>query len=135
MKKTILYTLFLLSTLGTLCSCQESKGERFEREAKEFTQKNCPSISSDGLIRTDSMVCHNDGKKDMQYFYTILNEETEDVLLRNQENVRVELHRGIINSVDMRHQKEAGLNFHYIYRSSKTGKEVLHFVFTPQDYR
>ena len=135
MKKTILYTLFLLSTLGFFSSCQESKGERFEREAKEFTQKNCPSISSDGLIRTDSMVCHNDGKKDMQYFYTILNEETEDVLLRNQENVRVELHRGIINSVDMRHQKEAGLNFHYIYHSSKTGKEVLHFVFTPQDYR
>ena len=135
MKKTILYTLFLLSTLGIFSSCQESKGERFEREAKEFTQKNCPSISSDGLIRTDSMVCHNDGKKDMQYFYTILNEETEDVLLRNQENVRVELHRGIINSVDMRHQKEAGLNFHYICRSSKTGKEVLHFVFTPQDYR
>ena len=135
MKKTILYTLFLLSTLGFFSSCQESKGERFEREAKEFTQKNCPNISSDGLIRTDSMVCHNDGKKDMQYFYTILNEETEDVLLRNQENVRVELHRGIINSVDMRHQKEAGLNFHYIYHSSKTGKEVLHFVFTPQDYR
>ncbi len=91
-------------------------------------------MSADGVIRTDSMVFHNDGSNDMIYYYTILDENSEAVLIRNMSSVEAELRRGIINSVDMRHQKEAHLNFIYIYRSSTSGKEVMKFKFTPQDY-
>jgi len=134
MKKSILFPLFSALLLASLSSCQESKSERFEREAKEFTKTKCPSVSADGVIRTDSMVFHNDGSNDMIYYYTILDENSEAVLIRNMSSVEAELRRGIINSVDMRHQKEAHLNFIYIYRSSTSGKEVMKFKFTPQDY-
>ena len=80
------------------------------------------------------MVFYNDGSNDMIYYYTILDESSEAVLIRNMASVEAELRRGIINSVDMRHQKEAYLNFIYIYRSVTTGKEVMKFKFTPQDY-
>ncbi len=39
MKRT---ALLLMTALLMLTACQESKRERFEREAREFTQKNCP---------------------------------------------------------------------------------------------
>ena len=134
MKKTFLLSLFSILVLVSLSSCQESKGERFKREAQEFTKTKCPSVSADGVIRTDSMVFHNDGTNDMIYYYTILDESSEAVLIRNMASVEAELRRGIINSVDMRHQKEANLNFIYIYRSVTTGKEVMKFKFTSQDY-
>ena len=44
-----------------LTACQESKRERFEREAREFTAKNCPRAEWDDLIFLDSLVCPNDG--------------------------------------------------------------------------
>ena len=60
--------VLLLAVLLTFTACQESKRDRIEREAREFTEKNCPRAEFEDLIILDSLVFHNDGSNNFTYY-------------------------------------------------------------------
>jgi len=128
----------LLALLLLLGSCQESKNQRFEREAREYTQRNCPQpITSDGMVVLDSMVFHDDGSNDLIHYYTF-NADTAVLERIRQGGPEVEMLRQqmlqkVKSSIDMRHIKDAGLNIIYDYRTP-TGAPLTRFTFTKADY-
>ena len=132
MKRT---ALLLMTALLMLTACQESKRERFEREAREFTQKNCPRVEGENLIILDSVACPNDGSNALTYYYSIHGDSTSMAEMVNKyDDLYNALLGAVRNSVDLRHVKAEGLDIVYSYYDSKTGEEITSFTFKPEDY-
>ena len=127
-----------------LTSCQESKQERLEREARELTEKNCPQrITPDGTVILDSIVYHNDGSNEIKYYYTV-NTNNDGVLALQLQKKELErqLLSGINNSIDLRHVKEMGVTIVHYYNRTVTDsvgppktENILTFKFTKNDYQ
>lgn len=127
-----------------LTSCQESKQERLEREARELTEKNCPQrITPDGTVILDSIVYHNDGSNEIKYYYTV-NTNNDGVLALQLQKKELErqLLSGINNSIDLRHVKEMGVTIVHYYNRTVTDsvgppktENILTFEFTKNDYQ
>ena len=132
----ILATCLALALIVLLSSCQESKRERFEREARECTKKNCPRPEFEDIIILDSLVCHNDGNNDYVYCYSV---KADSIMLEQMEQMHEQLKESLLmavrNSVDLRHVKEEGLNIVYAYYNAETHEKVSEFRFTTEDYR
>ncbi|MBR1378610.1 MAG: hypothetical protein IJ557_05700 [Bacteroidaceae bacterium] len=132
----ILTTCLALALIVLLSSCQESKRERFEREAREWTKKNCPRPEFEDIIILDSLVCHNDGNNDYVYCYSV---KADSIMLEQMEQMHEQLKESLLmavrNSVDLRHVKEEGLNIVYAYYNAETREKVSEFRFTTEDYR
>ena len=132
--------LFML----VLTSCQESKQERLEREARELTEKNCPQrITPDGTVILDSIVYHNDSSNEIKYYYTV-NTDNDGVLALQLQKKELErqLLSGINNSIDLRHVKEMGVTIVHYYNRTVTDsvgppktENILTFEFTKNDYQ
>lgn len=132
----ILAACLALTLMVFVTSCQESKRERFEREAREFTKKNCPRPEFEDIIILDSLVCHNDSNNDYVYYYSV---KADSIMLeemeKQHEQLKENLLKAIRNSVDLRHVKEEGLNIVYAYYNAETHEKVSEFRFTTEDYR
>ncbi|MBO4451757.1 MAG: hypothetical protein J5770_04985 [Bacteroidaceae bacterium] len=127
--------LLMMIAMLLLTACQESKRERFEREAREFTAKNCPRAEWDDLIFLDSLVCPNDGSNTITYYYSIHSDSASMVeIVDKYDDLYTTLLGAVRNSVDLRHVKEEGLNIVYSYNNPDTGEEITTFTFTPEDY-
>jgi ADP-ribose pyrophosphatase YjhB (NUDIX family) len=129
MKKLLGIILGLL----LLTACQETLEQRCAREAKEYSQKNCPApvgkdVTIDSL--TFDMATHT-----LTYSYT-LNGVIDDpsVILRN--NPREQMLTQLKNATAMKPYKDAGYNFRYIYYSTKNkGTKLFEATFHKSDYR
>ena len=136
-KATNILTLLVLAAGMLLTSsCQESKTARFERETREFTEKQCPKIiGPEKMFTLDSLVFHDDGTNDFIYYYSV---KTDSIGINSFNEKRDELTNmlisGIINSPELRHVKEAGLNIVYVYKNAEDNKEIARFTFTKDDY-
>ena len=132
----ILAACLALTLMVFVTSCQESKRERFEREAREFTKKNCPRPEFEDIIILDSLVCHNDSNNDYVYYYSV---KADSIMLeemeQQHEQLKENLLKAIRNSVDLRHVKEEGLNIVYAYYNAETHEKLTEFRFTTEDYR
>ena len=131
MKKNI---LFLLAVL-LLGACHESLQDRAEREAKEYTRKNCPTPVNH-FQRTDSIVF--DRATNTYHYYCSFTDKLDDKDAVGK--VRGELYEGLRNgikeSTSLKAYKEAGFNFSYTCRSAKDPRQVLYKeTFTEQDYQ
>lgn len=124
-------------------SCQESKPERLEREARELTEKNCPQrITPDGSVILDSIVYHNDGSNEIKYYYNVTTDNDGVVALQLQKKeLERQLLSGINNSIDLRHVKEMGVTIVHYYNRLVTDslgqpktENILTFRFTQDDY-
>lgn len=127
---------FCLPLLGMMlfASCQESLEERAEREAREYTEKNCPTPPENGVI-TDSLV-FNKSNKTQFYYLTFTGEIDEpEMIAGHEDELRQQLLEQIRYNPTLRPYKEAGFSFAYVCRSQKTGKTVLNYKFTPKDYK
>ncbi len=134
LKKGFLSALSCMSLIG-LTACQESIGERFEREAKEYTERHCPQrINPEGTVILDSMVFHNDGSNEIIYYNSIhADAEAIRQVVQNAGLIRDNLKSKIINSVDLKNVKAAGLTISYRYRTAD-GDSIIDFSFTQADY-
>ena len=127
--------VFILATSLGLYSCSfESFDKKCEREAREFTAKQCPRRLDPGTIM-DSLT-FNVGTRSLQYCYTVDGELDNDLVMQPEllDDFREELLKNVINSVDLKQYKEKEITFEYIYFSKATGKKRLHLTFTPKDY-
>ena len=117
-----------------LAACQEKKFDRFEREAYEYTVRNCPK-QMDEITVLDSMVFHNDGSLDYKYYYTVqLDEDQHQALKDILDDLKERTAKNVRNSIELKAMKEAGLNFVYIYRDAQTGKHVAKYTITKEEY-
>lgn len=125
----IIFAAFLL----LFASCQESLEDRCEREAREYTKKNCP-ITLDQNLTLDSMT-FNKNTLTLNYHYTIAGvlDDTEAIA---KTDARDELLKQLRNTTSLKTYKDVGYNFSYIYWSaSKKGAKVAKYTFTPKEYK
>lgn len=125
----------LIAVCLLLVACQEKKMDRFEREAKDFTEKNCPQ-QLDAVTTLDSMVFEKDGDEGtLRLYYTLNFTEEErgrfmDVLTDvGEENLSM-----VKNSLQLVKYKEAGVRFSYIYHDALTGDKLVQYDFSRKDY-
>ena len=134
-KNTLLWSYTLIATLF-ITACQESKPERFEREAKEYTERNCPQrASADGMVILDSLVYHQESPTEIIYYYSIDATGDQTITMQmNKEALRQQLLSSINSSVDLKNIKAAGLTIIYLYRDKYSKKEIMKFSFSKDDY-
>ena len=151
---------FIMAAL-LFSSCHENFDERCNREAKEFTLKQCPQkIPKSQTMTLDSMAYQmtdkqgipvvlpegkwermfsNASKKAVDrkfvYFYTLSGQyDTPKLYEVARQNFKKELVKAVAGSVDLKPYKDRGFGFEYVYYSKKSGKEVMRFVLTKADY-
>jgi len=125
-----------LLAVGALMAvgCQESLEDRCAREAKEYTEKNCPTmVTKDGNIILDSM-SFDRATHTIGYAYT-LKGQLDDSAVVNGANTKELLQQEVKNSANLRLYKEAGYSFRYVYFSKKEPrKRLLDVTFKKGDY-
>ena len=129
MKKTVI----LLMSIMLLTACQESLEDRCAREAKEFTEKNCPRAVDKEII-LDSMTFEKQTHT-ISYLYTLTG--TLDNPLRiDSAKFRELLLIEVKNSTNLKLYKDAGYSFRYAYYSEKEkGTQLFEATFRQSDYR
>ena len=130
-------SILFLVMLWAFTSCQERKADFFEREAREYTEKNCPQMLDKYTI-LDSVVYvrEKDGAGDLVQYYTLnLNEEARNELM-NQLGELAEMNlTAVRNSIVFAKHKEEGVSFTYIYHDATTGEKIVEYHFTKKDYQ
>jgi ADP-ribose pyrophosphatase YjhB (NUDIX family) len=124
----------LLAT-GLMSSCQfETFEERCQREAMEYTEKQCPRRMDDYTVM-DS-VTFDMAQRILTYHYTIEGDLDNDTVLTPQAIAHFQeiLGEEVKNSVELKHQKEEGVTFRYTYHSKTTGKQRFNVVYDKEFY-
>ena len=126
-----------------LASCQESLEDRCEREAKEYTAKQCP-IRIDKTTRMDSLTFERETHT-IHYYYTLMGNADSEVVLKNIDAVGAVVLKNIDavgalknelkNTTTMKVYKDNKYRFAYTYHSEKDPQKVLmEITFTDKDY-
>ena len=123
----------LLAAALLLTACQESLNERAAREARSYTQKNCPARMGEWIIM-DSMAFEAPTRT-MAYYYRFTGVMDTTSAIRPDE-MREQLLGGLRNSTSMKLFKDNDFSFRYVYRSERNPDQVLlELKFEPKDYR
>lgn len=127
---TILYASILLLT-----SCHESLEQRAEREAREYTEKYCPTPTVN-FVRTDSITFD---KTTLTYkYYCTFSDRMDNIELvkQNENQLRIALLTAIRENTNIKVYKEAGYQFSYTMHSQKHPSEILFTTtYGPKDYK
>lgn len=127
---------FLMSMIGIgtlLCSCQDSLEERCAKECKDYTEKKCPALLTNGIV-IDSVIFENDSHT-MHYYYTVsgVADNSENFAKLNAKKLMKDEVR---NATSLRLYKEAGYSFGYTFLSASSKGQVLcDIVVTKKDYQ
>ena len=119
----------------TLSACHESLSDRAARESKEYTEKFCPTpVINDE--RTDSM-SFDKTTRTMNYYRTLSGKaDNPQVIKFNAKKLRSVLLKALIDDPSSQAYKNAGFNFHFLYRSAKhKGKILFEVIYTPKNYQ
>ena len=121
MKKKLIYIGIFASLL---VSCTESLEDKAAREAKEYTEKYCPTPYVNDA-RTDSAAF--DKTKKMYTYYISLRNKADNVILIKQNHKKLYdvQKQSLDNNPGLQKYKEAHFAFRFIYHSAKNPKEVL----------
>lgn len=124
----------MVITAVSLSSCHESLEERAEREAKEYTEKYCPTPPQNDVI-TDSMTFDKATKTQTYYLrFTGIIDNVEAIREHGKE-LEDGMLRNIRNNAQLQVFKDAGFTFVYVCRSEKNPEAVLLTMkFGPQQY-
>lgn len=131
-----LRTYFVLALAAVAAGCtKETRYERIQREAREFTQKNCPKEVEPGIVQ-DSL-CFDIGARRLEYCYTIGEPLDHDSIFTDdlEERFRGKVLQELRASIQMKGYKDAGVTFAYTYYSARSGKRYMSIEFTPEEYR
>ena len=133
MKKIMKKIIIMIVAGMLLAACQESLEERCAREAKEYTQKNCPR-HIDTEIVLDSMTFDKDSHT-IGYCYT-LQGSLDNPLRVDSAQFSEALLLEVKNSTNLKLYKDAGYSFRYTYHSEKdSGTKLFEATFRENDYR
>ncbi len=120
MMKKLIYAIALLS----LVACTESLEDKAAREAKEYTEKYCPTPFIDES-RTDSAV-FDKGKHTYIYYITLRGKaDNPEVINANKKKLHDLQKQALDNNPNIKKYKEAHFSFRYVYHSASNPKQVL----------
>lgn len=125
MIKKLIYAVAILS----ITACTESLEDKAEREAKEYTEKVCPTPYVNNC-RTDSAVF--DKKSKTYTYYVTLQGKADNAtaINANKKKLHEVQQQGIDNNPGLKKYKEAHFSFRFVYRSaSENGKVLLDDTF------
>ncbi len=120
MKKAI-YSLFLASLI---VSCTENLEDKAVREAKEYTEKYCPTPYVNDS-RTDSAVFDKNTRV-FSYYMTLRNKaDNKKAIDANKGKLHKIQKEALDNNPGLKKYKEEHFTFRFVYHSAKNPKEVL----------
>lgn len=126
------HKIFIALALLSLTACHESLEDKADREAKEFTQNECPR-QLDKYITIDSMTFERSSRT-IHYYYTI--NGAADTSALDRKTIRAEFLKAVKGNTSIRRYKEEGYNFAYTYFSTKhKGQRLIDITFTQKDYK
>lgn len=128
---------FLLCTIAStmlLCGCHESLEKRAAREAREYTEKYCPTPVQN-YMRTDSVV-FDVPSRTYHYYCSIMNELDDSVVFEaNRAKFAESFIQTVNESTSMRAYKKEGFNFAWTLRSGKDPKKIwMEKTITEKEY-
>ena len=133
MKKALAF--FCLGALLFCGACKrETKDEKYQRDFRQFTAKECPKFV-DPYTRLDS-ACYDIESRTLSYHYTVQDVLDNDTIYTEElvESFQSDIQKGLKNSIDLKTYKDEGITFRYDYRSITTGKMLMTLTFTKEDY-
>lgn len=127
--------MFLFLSPLLLASCHESLEQRAAREAREFTEKNCPQDVNENMVY-DSLT-FDSSTRTFHYWYTISGRADDDaVIARSRKQISSQLLESIRSDIGTKNYKEAGFGFAVTCHSAKQkGKVLFQQQFTQKDYK
>lgn len=116
--------IFVVLLAMTACK-QESMVDRAAREAKEYTERMCPTpVYND--TRTDS-VTFDKNSKTYTYHCSFLNTLDDSAAIASiKDKLHQQLKEALIENTGIRAYKDADFSFCYICRSAKNPKQILY---------
>lgn len=120
MKRFIYFAILAL----ILASCHENLKERAAREAREYTERNCPTPVIN-YCRTDSVTFNKENSNYIYYCSFVDKFDDENVINQNRSQIHDGLYQIISNNTGLKLYVEAGFSFTYIVRSDKEPLKIL----------
>ena len=121
MMKKAIYSIFLASLV---VSCTESLEDKAVREAKEYTEKYCPTPYVNDS-RTDSAVFDKNTRV-FSYYMTLRNKaDNKKAIDANRDKLHKLQKESLDNNPGLKKYKEEHFTFRFVYHSAKNPKEVL----------
>ena len=130
-KKILLAGAFALS----LSACHhDTLDDRAEQITQDYTRRYCPTPVQD-MQRTDSLtftrVTHT-----FNFYYTLTDKaDNAGVIAKQTGKIVKELLRQLKDNTSYKVFKEAGFNFHYVFRSSSTKAVLIESTFGQKQYK
>ena len=122
-QQNVLFVIFSLIFL--LASCHESLEQRAAREAREYTERCCPTPIVN-CTRTDS-VGFNIDKKEYVYYCSFFDQfDSELVVSQNRQAIHDGLKELLFENTGMKAYVDAGFTFTYIVRSGSNPEKILY---------
>ena len=131
----ILHWSFFILLAVVSSSCTESFQDRCRREAKEYTELQCPRpVGEDIILDSMTYVAEPQG---FIYHYRITGDlDNPDILTDEALAPVIEgMRQSLRENITLRTYKEHGLTFTYRYLSDSTGEPFVEAVFGPEDYQ
>jgi len=123
--------IFIIVASALFASCHESLEDKAEREAQEFTKKNCPVMVSPGI--TNDSITFDRNTLTLHYYYSLSG--MIDTTAIDSKQAKEVLLKGVRDATSFKKYKENGFNFAYTYFSTKhKGQVLVETVITPKEY-
>ena len=127
--------IFILPLILFATSCQKSIEERAAQEAKEYTEKFCPTPVVN-YAQTDSLVFDETTRTFTTYNTLVDKLDNQTVINTNKAEIEKVFLNSVRNSTELKIYKDAGFNFRFVGRSASNGKIILYdYKFTPKQYQ
>lgn len=120
----VIIAISLFSMAIGLTSCGESLEKRAVREAREYTERNCPTPIYNST-RTDSVAFDINTKTYTYYctFFDVL--DNEEFVSQNRNKMRDGMRDMVLNNTGLKNYIDAGFAFKYIIRSNSNPDKIL----------
>lgn len=116
--------LFGIMTLALMASCTESMEDRAVREAREYTEKVCPTPYINDS-RTDSAVFDKDSRTYIYYLSLRNKADNAEAIALNRNKLHNMQKQALDNNPALKSYKEAHFSFRFIYRSTSNPQKIL----------
>ncbi len=129
------YKLLFLAFAALLFSgCHRTTLEDLAaKTAEEYTERYCPTPIENGQ-RTDSVTFSRETHTFGYYYSLSGNLDDSDIIEKFKQKIISSILSSLKENTSMKEYKQAGYNFHYIMKSSKTGEVLIDKLFTNKDY-
>ncbi len=116
---------FTILLIPALSSCHENLEDRSAREAKEYTEKYCPTPVVNGS-RTDSVTFQKETKTYTYYCSFVGKLDNAQIVARNRGKIHRLMVKEIKDNTSIRKLKDAKYNFAYVVHSDKNPQKILY---------